>query len=269
MDPSSSSFNSLDSLPPEDRVLFNRFGRGRSLSNPYNVIHHAFEAIVLAHPNVIAVRHYDGTTITYLELNRRANILAQELRTKYGLEKGDRAVLVYSRCIEMVVFILAVLKAGGQYIPFDGGIIPTDTLGYAIRDSAAAIVLCLPRYREKVQQSVPTDLKSRVRILDVDVGSSLWESGNPENPEVGVGPEDGAYVIYTSGTTGRPKGVDVKHQGVTNTLLNEPSKLGITVGKNVAQQLNVGFDMCKSAATREALDRSADRVQARGRFWAL
>ncbi|KAK4154451.1 adenylate-forming reductase [Chaetomidium leptoderma] len=244
MDPFSPSFHSLESLSLGDRLLFNRFSRGKNLTNPHNVVHHAFEAIVSAHPDVTAVRHHDGTTITYLELNRRANMLANELRTKYGLAKGDRAVLVYSRCIEMVVFILAVLKAGGQYIPLDGGVIPNETLGYAIMDSAAAIVLCLPQYREKVQQSVPADSKSRVQILDMDAKSSLWESGNSENPGVGVGPEDGAYVIYTSGTTGRPKGVDVRHEGVTNTLLVEPSKLGITVGKNVAQQLNVGFDMC-------------------------
>jgi non-ribosomal peptide synthetase component F len=254
MDPSSSLFYSLDSLPSEDRVLFNRFGRGRSISNPHGVIHHAFETIVSAHPDVIAARQHDGTTITYLELNRRANILANELRTKHGFEKGDRAILVYSRCIEMVVFILAVLKAGGQYIPFDGGVIPPDTLSYAIRDSAAAIVLCLPQHREKVQQSVPADYpKGRVQILDIDASSSLWKSGNPQNPGVEVRPEDGAYVIYTSGTTGRPKGVDVRHQGVTNTLLNEPSKLGITVGKNVAQQLNVGFDMGKPASSSTQL----------------
>ncbi|KAI1047099.1 hypothetical protein LB505_010061 [Fusarium chuoi] len=64
---------------------------------------------------------------------------------------------------------------------------------------------------------------------------------------VEVGPDDGAYVIYTSGTTGRPKGVDVRHRGVTNTLLAEPSKLGIRPGRNVAQQLNVAFDMLASS----------------------
>jgi acyl-coenzyme A synthetase/AMP-(fatty) acid ligase len=247
MDPFSPSFHSLDSLPLEDRQLFNRFSRGASIPTRYNVINHAFDAIVSAHPDVVAVRHYDGTTITYLELSRRANILANKLRTEHGLAKGDRAVLVYSRCIEMVVFIFAVLKAGGQYVPLDGGVIPKDTLGYAIADSAAKIVLCLPRYREKVQQSVPVDLESSVQIIDIDMNSGLWESGNAEDPGVQVGPKDGAYVIYTSGTTGRPKGVDVRHEGVTNTLLNEPARLRITVGTNVAQQLNVGFDMCKPA----------------------
>ncbi|KAF4828146.1 Adenylate-forming reductase [Colletotrichum tropicale] len=241
---SSRSFHSLESLSLADRVLFNQFSRGPSDVIPYHVVHHAFESIAAAHPDVTAVRHYDGTTITYRELNRRANILANELRGTHGLRKGDRVVLVYSRCIEMVVFILAVLKAGGQYVPLDGGIIPEDTLGYDIADSGAPVVLCLPKFREKVLRSIPDDRQDVVRVVDLDANSWLWKHGNAGHPGVIVKPEDGAYVIYTSGTTGRPKGVDVRHEGVTNTLLAEPSKLGIRVGKNVAQQLNVGFDMC-------------------------
>ncbi|WYZ40001.1 hypothetical protein EsH8_IV_000342 [Colletotrichum jinshuiense] len=241
---SSRPFHSLESLSLADRVLFNQFSRGPSDNVPYQVVHHAFESIAAAHPDVTAVRHYDGTTITYRELNRRSNILANELRGAYGLRKGERVVLVYSRCIEMVVFILAVLKAGGQYVPLDGGIIPEDTLGYDIADSSAPIVLCLPKFKEKVLRSVPFDRRDLVRVVDLDANSSLWKYGNAGHPGVIVKPEDGAYVIYTSGTTGRPKGVDVRHGGVSNTLLAEPSKLGIRVGKNVAQQLNVGFDMC-------------------------
>ncbi|KAK1962691.1 amino acid adenylation domain-containing protein [Colletotrichum sublineola] len=238
------SFQSLESLSLADRVLFNQFSRGPSEFVPYNVVHHAFESIAAAHPDVTAVRHYDGTSITYRELNRRANVLANELRSTYGVRKGDRVVLVYSRCIEMVVFILAVLKAGGQYVPLDGGIIPEDTLGYDIADSNAPVVLCLPKFREKVLRSLPSDRRDLVKVVDLDGNDWLWKHGNAGHPGVIVNPEDGAYVIYTSGTTGRPKGVDVRHEGVTNTLLVEPSKLGIRVGKNVAQQLNVGFDMC-------------------------
>ncbi|GKT53956.1 amino acid adenylation domain-containing protein [Colletotrichum tofieldiae] len=241
---SSRSFQSLESLSLADRVLFNQFSRGPSDAIPYHVVHHAFESIAAAHPDITAIRHYDGSTITYRELNRRANVLANELRGTYGLRKGDRVVLVYSRCIEMVVFIFAVLKAGGQYVPLDGGIIPEDTLGYDIADSNAPVVLCLPKFREKVLRSLPSDRRDLVKVVDLDANSWLWKHGNAGHPGVIVKPDDGAYVIYTSGTTGRPKGVDVRHQGVTNTLLVEPSKLGIRVGKNVAQQLNVGFDMC-------------------------
>ncbi|RSM01196.1 hypothetical protein CEP52_008643 [Fusarium oligoseptatum] len=240
----SSSFHSLDSLSLADRVLFNKFSKGPSQSIPYNVVHHAFEAAALAHPEVTAIRHYDGSTITYRELNRRANMLANVLRDTYGLKVGDRVVLVYSRCIEMVVFILAVLKAGGQYIPLDGGIVTDDTLGFDIVDSNAPVVICLPKFREKVIRSIPRQRQGLVDVIDLDQNSRLWLQGNSAHPMVDVGPDHGAYVIYTSGTTGRPKGVDVRHGGVTNTLLAEPSRLGIGVGSHVAQQLNVAFDMC-------------------------
>ncbi|WZH46794.1 Non-ribosomal peptide synthetase [Fusarium acuminatum] len=244
MTSSSFSFSSLESLSLADRVLFNKFSKGPECPIPYDVAHHAFEAVALAHPDITAVRNYDGTTITYGELDRRANMLANELIQTYGLQIGERVVLVYSRCIEMVVFILAVLKAGGQYVPLDGGIVTDDTLGFDIADSNAPVVLCLPKFFDKVIRSIPSDRRDIVNVLDLDSTSAFWRMGNPTDPMVDVRTEDGAYVIYTSGTTGRPKGVDVRHRGVTNTLLAEPSKLGITIGRNVAQQLNVAFDMC-------------------------
>lgn len=241
-----SSFYGLEGLSLPDKLLFEKFGRGKKLRLPYGVVHHAFEAVASANPDAIAVRHHDGTSITYSELNRRANMLANELKNTYGVRKGDRVVLAYSRCIEMVVFIFAVLKAGAQYVPLDGGIIPEDTLAYNIADSRAPVVLCTPKFEAKVRSAIPKDLQASVGVLALDAQSQLWSQGNASSPEVHVSPKDGVYVIYTSGTTGRPKGVDVTHRNATNTLLAEPSKLGIKVGTNVAQQLNVAFDMCKS-----------------------
>jgi acyl-coenzyme A synthetase/AMP-(fatty) acid ligase len=241
----STFFHSLEGLPAQDRRLFNKFSRGSHSPIPYNVVHYAFEAVASANPSAIAIRDNTGTTITYRELDRRANILANELKSTYRVKKGDRVALVYSRCIEMVVFILATLKAGGQYVPLDGGIIPEEILCHDILDSKASVVLCIPKFLGKVQQSISKLRGSKVEVVAIDAHSTLWFTGDVLNPGVEVTAEDGAYIIYTSGTTGRPKGVDVRHRGITNTLLTEPSNLGITVGVNVAQQLNVGFDMCE------------------------
>lgn len=251
-------FHSIDTLSPQQQSQFCLFSRGATVPLPYQVVHHAFEAIADQNPQVTAVRNHDGATITYAELEARANILANELCCTYKLQKGDRVVLLYSRCIELVISILAVLKAGGQYLPLDAELTPTCTLGHAIYESRAQIVLCLPPFRAKAEQSVVTRVHpdSHVKVVGLDSQSSLWGIGDRQRLNTRVGPQDGAYAIYTSGTTDQPKSVDVRHQGVCNSLLAEPSKLGITVGTNVIQQLNVGFDMCTSPSL--LLDRTAD-----------
>jgi len=244
MESPAESFHSLESLDLENRRLFNSFSRGRTVATPFKIVHHAFEAIASRHPDAIAIQNFDGTTISYFELNQRANILANELH-KLGLRRGDRALLVYSRCIEMVVFILAVLKAGGQYVPLDGAVTPEAILKHVIVDSDAAIILCLPKFRSKIERCMPHSLKEAVKVVEMDSTSSLWKTGDKAQPNIDIKTADGAYVIYTSGTTGKPKGVDVTHEGITNSLLLEPSSLNITVGTKVIQQLNVAFDMCR------------------------
>ena len=91
---------------------------------------------------------------------------------------------------------------------------------------------------------MPHPLKEAVKVVELDSKSSLWKSGDNTQPNVDIKTVDGAYVIYTSGTTGKPKGVDVTHEGITNSLLLEPSSLKITIGTKVIQQLNVAFDLC-------------------------
>lgn len=110
------SFHSLENLSTSDQRKFNLFSRGPTIEVPYKIIHHAFEAVATRYPKKIAVRHFDGTSISYSELDQRASVLANELRDSYGVQRDHRVLLVYSRCIEMVIFILGVLKAGGQYV---------------------------------------------------------------------------------------------------------------------------------------------------------
>jgi len=234
-------FNSLDPLTPRDALLFAGFGRGPPATIPHGTVHGAFEAAADSHPHALAVRTATGPSLTYAELERRANTLANQRLTQ-GLGRGQRAVLVYSRGAEMVVAILAVLKAGAQYVPLDGGVVAEDALAHIVADTGAPVVLCLSRFRAKVDGAVGNG----VRIIELDNDGAApvaWRLPDESRPRAGAGPEDGAYVIYTSGTTGKPKGVDVRHGGVTNTLLAEPSRLGIGVGKNVAQLLSVSFDM--------------------------
>lgn len=124
------SFHSLSSLPPEDQVLFNQYGRGPTAPIPYQTIPEAFEAIVSSHPSATAVRECFGPerSVTYAELEWRSNIVANTLTQQYGVGRGQRVVCVFSRCIEMCAIILGVLKAGAQYVPIDGAVMVDDSL---------------------------------------------------------------------------------------------------------------------------------------------
>jgi len=233
------SFHSIDNLSSEDQQLFNQFGRGPYVGIPFGLVHEAFEHIVDQHPSITAARHFDGTTITYLELDRRANILANQLIER-GLRPTSRVCIVVSRSIEFLVGILAVLKAGAQYVPLDGGIATDATLEHIFNDSGAQIILCLNKFRLKV---MPHAQRTKAEIVGLDSQDQKAFFGNETRPNTIMDPSFGSYMIYTSGTTGKPKGVDVRHRNVTNNLLVEPASLKITVGKNVAQLLNISFDM--------------------------
>ncbi|KAK8063280.1 hypothetical protein PG996_007932 [Apiospora saccharicola] len=238
------AFHSLEKLSPGDQHLFHQYGRGPSIPLQHRTVTSAFESIAGTYPYAKAVRECFGQerTLTYAELDWRSNMVANHLITNYNLQPKQRVVCVYSRSLEMTIFILGVLKAGCQYVPIDGSVMVEESLQHVIRDSGAPIILCLSSFEEKVERSMPLD--SDATIVAIDALDPLWRRGDTRNPEIPVGPYDGAYAIYTSGTTGAPKGVDVTHEGTCNTLLNEPGKLGITVGTNVSSVLMLGFDMC-------------------------
>lgn len=124
------SFLSISSLPPHDQLLFNQYGRGPSVPLACQSLVDAFETTVAAYPNIPAVRECFGSerTISYNELDSRANIIANLLITNHGVGRGHRVVCVFSRCVEMCAFIVGVLKTGAQYVPVDGAVMVEDSL---------------------------------------------------------------------------------------------------------------------------------------------
>jgi non-ribosomal peptide synthetase component F len=244
-------FYGLDNLPHEQQILFSRFGRGASLTVPHATIHEAFESIVDAHPRSIAAK-FEEKRITYAELDVAANRLANHL-IESGLQPRQRICLVVQRSIEMLVGIFAILKAGCQYVPIDGGISSGQTLRHILTDTGSKYILCLPRFLDTVRQHA--DEHTAIVVLGQDVEAFC----SRDRPRLPISSADGAYAIYTSGndsslvllemnspipgSTGNPKGVDVSHRNVTNALLLEPGKLAIAAGSNVAQVLNIAFDM--------------------------
>ncbi|HSU17577.1 non-ribosomal peptide synthetase [Longimicrobium sp.] len=170
-------------------------------------VHRLFEAQVARTPDATAVS-FDGGSISYAELNARANRLAHELAAR-GVRPDTRVALCLERGAEMVVAVLAVLKAGGAYVPIDPAY-PEERLRYMLEDSAPAALLTQASLAGRfVGLAIP--------VLAMDADASTWAGRSTEDPEVaGLTAEHLAYVIYTSGSTGRPKGVMVRHDGVTN-----------------------------------------------------
>ncbi|KAF4545955.1 Nonribosomal peptide synthetase 12 protein [Lasiodiplodia theobromae] len=227
-------FRGIENLSGQDKDLFNQFGRGQTIPRPFTLIHKAFEHFADIQPNQAAATH-NGETITYGMLDCEANCLAN-LLVQQGLQPRQRVCVVVQRSIPMLIAILAVLKTGCQYIPIDGGVVTEQMLSHIFRDTQAPVILCLKKFEEKVKRMAAYD--QQICVID-----DAQPATSAERLDVAVDEKDGAYIIYTSGTTGMPKGVDVAHGNVTNTLCLAPANLQIGPGSRVCQVLNVSFDM--------------------------
>jgi amino acid adenylation domain-containing protein len=167
---------------------------------------------------------------TYRRLDEASNRLARGLQS-LGVVPGTPVCLSLERSPELIVGILAVLKAGGVYIPLDAGY-PDERLDFLLADAGAGIVLVHARTRER--------LAGRARHL-VAVDGGAWDAEDAGPVHVRVPAESLAYVIYTSGSTGRPKGVAVPHRAVVR-LVRATNYMRPGPGDRFGQVANISFD---------------------------
>lgn len=184
-----------DELSSTDCRLFRQYGQGPISSTPFSLIHEAFESFADAQPWALAIE-LDGRTVTYGELEARANELSN-LLIDQGLRPRRRVVLVVQRSIPMVVAILAVLKCGCQYVPLDGGVVSNAALPFILQDTDAPFVLCLEEFSHLVRQHAKPG--TVVMALDSMASNISTRSHRPSRRDIAS--SDGAYVIYTSGAT--------------------------------------------------------------------
>jgi amino acid adenylation domain-containing protein len=173
-------------------------------------IHRVFEEQAARTPNAVATTFADQS-LTYAELNEKANQLAHFLESS-GVKPGARVALCLDRSLEVVVGLLAILKAGAAYVPVDPTY-PESRLSFLIHDSQALALLTQRSIAGKLPQ-----LATNVISLDADWPAIALESG--KNLDPAPGPDDLAYVMYTSGSTGNPKGVLVPHRAVLRLVKN-------------------------------------------------
>ncbi|SFW90097.1 non-ribosomal peptide synthetase, partial [Pseudomonas sp. NFACC10-1] len=202
------ALESLPILPAAEReqllVQFN----DTALDYPQQqTIHGLFEAQAERTPQAMAVVHGEQR-LTYRELNEQANRLAHALR-KQGVQPDSRVGICVERGVEMVVGLLAILKAGGGYVPLDPAY-PVERIAYMLQDSAPAAVLA---------QSATEALLVDVSVPVINLDASNWQDESALNPQVpGLTSAHLAYLIYTSGSTGLPKGVMIEHRNTVNFL---------------------------------------------------
>jgi amino acid adenylation domain-containing protein len=201
-----------------------------------SLIHTLFEAQVARDEPCVAVM-CEGESVTYAELNARANRLARHLRDE-GVGADQLVGLYLERSISMVVGLLAILKAGGAYVPLDPAY-PADRISYMLEDAAPRAILTQDSLRKRLPASSAT-----VVSLDGDFNAIRTHGSDNLSPEeVGLSPQHLAYVIYTSGSTGRPKGVMIEHASVVNFLHSMRKQPGIDSTDRLLAVTTIAFDI--------------------------
>ena len=225
--------HTLDVLPDWERqqVLYGwnettaEFPRGKCL-------HELFEQQVSKTPQAPAVA-FEGESLTYKELNRRADLLAHHLRT-LGVRPDGCVAICVERSLEMMVGVMGILKAGAAYLPIDPAF-PRDRIAFMLADARAGLLLT----QTTLLAPLPIDTN---HALCLDVFDWADSEVSVQNDSTSRG-EHLAYVIYTSGSTGRPKGVCIEHRNIVNYVCGIAERLQLQPGMNYATVSTLATDL--------------------------
>ncbi|HEX6910409.1 MAG TPA: amino acid adenylation domain-containing protein, partial [Longimicrobium sp.] len=194
-------------------------------------LHALFEARAQGTPDAVALVH-EGGALTCAELDARANRLAHHLR-RLGVGPEARVAVCLEWGPELVVALLATLKAGGVYVPLDPSL-PAERLAYMIEDAGAAVRVTRAALAPRLGGGV---------TLRVDADGERIAAEGADAPDASVRPDNLAYLIYTSGSTGRPKGVAVEHGAAAAHVRAMARTLEIVPADRVLQFASAGFDV--------------------------
>ena len=229
---SDAALGDLSLLSDYDRSALARFNSARSDYAKDSTLARRVEATVARKPDDIALITEKGT-LTYRELNQRANRLAHYLQT-LGVGPDSLVGLCLERSADLVVGALAILKAGGAYVPLDPSY-PPERLGFMVEDAAMPVILL----QKRTEALLPAGAAKRVFLDD----PASFAGFSEENPSNAAAPHTLAYVIFTSGSTGRPKGVLVANQSVLNLLASIEKEPGLSERDVMLALTTLSFDI--------------------------
>jgi amino acid adenylation domain-containing protein len=228
--------SALPLLMEGERELLLHEWAGPSRDYPADTaIHALIEAQVDRTPDALALT-FDGASLSYGEMDARANRLARLLRER-GVQSGDFVGVCLERSFEMVIGLLAILKAGAAYVPLDPEY-PRERLAFMLEDCAPTVTLT--RIAERA--ALPPEADS-VLVLDDPAIEARLSAMSPARLDEPVPGDALAYAIYTSGSTGRPKGAPNRHAGVVNRLLWARDTFGFDAGATLVQKTPYSFDV--------------------------
>jgi D-alanine--poly(phosphoribitol) ligase subunit 1 len=201
----------LQAASEADLAAIARFNRTEAPFPDDVTLQQLIEAQVAAHSGRTAVicdhdTALGASTLTYAQVNERVNQLAHQLRAA-GVRRGHIVALMVERSFAMTLGILAIIKAGGAYLPLAPDL-PPDRIGYMLKDGGVELLLVHTRTANRVVFGGRT----------INLDDPALYRGATANPVLLNEPQDLAYVIYTSGSTGKPKGVMIEHRSLINRL---------------------------------------------------
>jgi amino acid adenylation domain-containing protein len=183
-------------------------------------------------PDAVALEA-DDRTLTYRELNRRANQLAHYLRA-LGVGPDMFVAVCMERSLDMVVALLGVLKAGGAYVPLDISYPPV-RLAFMLEDTQSRVLV--------TQQSQLARLPAHIaQVVCLDTDAAVLAAQSMGDPMPVASAADLAYVIYTSGSTGQPKGVQITHASLLNLIFWHQQAFAVTAADRATQLASPAFD---------------------------
>lgn len=218
-------------------------------------IHELFEAQVERTPDAVAVE-FEGKSLTYRELNARANQIAHYLRG-LGVGAEELVGICAERSFEMVIGLLGILKSGAAYVPLDPDY-PKERLAFMVEDARISVLLTEERLIED-RRSRPVLREAEgiedsgdppfsvfdphVRLVCLDRDWQTIAQKSAENPGRAADADNLAYVIYTSGSTGKPKGIQVSHQSIVNCIHSIRPHVGLTESDVFLAVTTISFDI--------------------------
>ncbi|MCY8701099.1 non-ribosomal peptide synthase/polyketide synthase [Bacillus spizizenii] len=217
--------------PREKNEIWNLFNDTAVIDERMpTTIHQQFEQQAEDTPDRVAIL-FENQTWTYRQLNERSNQLARVLRNQ-GVGADRVAAILTERSANMMIGILAILKAGGAFLPIDPEL-PDERRAYLMEDSGADVLVTC------VEHTVPPSFEGSVVLLD----DPLVYQGDASNLNLSYAENHLFYVIYTSGTTGKPKGVQLEHKTMLNLLAYEREYTQLRFDR-VLQFAAMSFDVC-------------------------